>query len=327
MSNENQPISTSKTLNLAQRILQVYEEVDTVIKDDSVSTGGESYSAVTHDAVTRLLHQPIARARIVVVPTQETFELSDFEAKNRYGDLKRSYKVTMKVTATFINADDPADRLSSSAWGYALDSSDKAMGKAYSYALKNIYLKVFLLESRDHEEQRTFEEDLRRFQEAKPDGSTAKAENRPNGHQKGGNRNQGNGGGKVIPPAKANVIPPAGATAAGPAKTVAQASSDLREAMKRIPEKKPYVRQSPATPGEFRITWGPHYEGKKLGELTKEQIEKYMWILQERARTDKIAITPGGPVEEFFECALKLLGDDVNAPAVSDPVDHPQYPG
>jgi hypothetical protein len=38
-----------------------------------------------------------------------------------------------------------------------MDSSDKAMGKAYSMALKYCYLKTFMLESLDEEESRECE--------------------------------------------------------------------------------------------------------------------------------------------------------------------------
>ena len=49
---------TEKTaLNLYQRINEIRKKVDYIQKDKAVSTGGGSYKAVTHDAVTAILRQ------------------------------------------------------------------------------------------------------------------------------------------------------------------------------------------------------------------------------------------------------------------------------
>lgn len=149
-------------LNLAQRILQVYKEVKSVIKDDHVSTGEgkKGYMAVSHDAVTSALHGPMAAAGIIINVTQKDFKLESFEKVKIYNGVQQSttwYLVELKILCTFINVDDPNEQLLSESYGYALDTGDKAVGKALSMALKNTLLKNFMLESLDEEEQRTFE--------------------------------------------------------------------------------------------------------------------------------------------------------------------------
>ena len=146
------------TPNLYNRIIQVYKSVGSIEKDAEVSTGGSnSYAAVSHDAVTKALHGPIAEAGIVCNPTQLECVVSEFtKTVESYGKTitKTMYRADVKAEIEFINADNPSERMVSRASAYAFDSSDKAVAKAYSMACKMIYLKVFMLESADREEER-----------------------------------------------------------------------------------------------------------------------------------------------------------------------------
>lgn len=142
-------------LNLFQRIIKVMEEVKSVHKGVDVSTGynGPSYAAVSHDDVTALLHGPCTRHGIVIISSIESKSLESFT--NNKGNTQ--YKVELNVEMTFINADNPEDRMSVASYAYAFDSSDKAVGKAFSMAVKYPLLKTFMLESLDNEESRDYE--------------------------------------------------------------------------------------------------------------------------------------------------------------------------
>lgn len=147
-------------MNLHQKILTVYKEVRSIVKDGEIEQGNSSYLVVTHDAVTRALHMPLANAGIVCIPNLELCQNSDFEVSkvwNKETTVSKWYRADVKASITFVNADDPQDRFTSNSFAYAFDKSDKAIGKAYSMAIKNIYLKVFMLESVDHEEEREIE--------------------------------------------------------------------------------------------------------------------------------------------------------------------------
>lgn len=152
----------TKPLNIHQRILQVYKEVQTVDKNGKINLPGEgSYKAVNHDDVAALLHMPLANFGILPIPTQSTSKITQWESEKFYNGKpsgkKMNFMFETTVSVKFVNADDPSDFIESSATAYAIDSSDKAPGKAYSYAVKTIMLKVFMLESRDNEESRDFE--------------------------------------------------------------------------------------------------------------------------------------------------------------------------
>lgn len=150
-------------LTLHQKIRKVYEEVTSVVKDSTVPTGKDkSYDAVSHDAVTEVLHGPLSRHGIIVLPSIEQAKVTPFEVVSEYNGnktFKQNYLAEIFIQITFINAEDGSDREIVKGYAYALDTSDKAVGKAFSMATKNAYLKVFMLESKDQEESRDYEKD------------------------------------------------------------------------------------------------------------------------------------------------------------------------
>lgn len=143
--------------NLYQRIIRVYEKVKSVVKDGEIIQGNGSYAVVTHDAVTKALHGPLSEAGIVFVPDMISCETSEFEKTKVWNGQEQKttwYKASVKVSVTLVNSDKPEEKLTTYGFAYAFDTGDKAIGKAYSMAIKNIMLKLFMLESADQEEER-----------------------------------------------------------------------------------------------------------------------------------------------------------------------------
>lgn len=143
----------SKEKTLLQRMLGVMSDVDSVIKNETVNIGRGSYSAVSHDDVARLLHPVFVKHGIVCIPSVTDCEFTQELVKNKYGESVQ-YQCKMTCNVRLVSSDDPSDAIDSITHGFAFDSGDKAYGKAYSYAVKYALLKLFMLESRDAEEQR-----------------------------------------------------------------------------------------------------------------------------------------------------------------------------
>lgn len=141
-------MSDTKPLNLFQRIIQVRKNVGYAQKDKSVSTGGGSYKAVTHDQVTAIVREHMNTYGIVCVPTlvKSLMNPKDEGAKQQRYDATYSFD--------FVNADNPEDRLTIVIESHAMDNADKAPGKALSYAKKYALLKLFEIETGEDEESR-----------------------------------------------------------------------------------------------------------------------------------------------------------------------------
>jgi hypothetical protein len=137
-----------KPLNIYQRINEVRKKAPHIKKDASV----QGYKAVTHDAVTALLHKHLVEFGIVTRQTlSETKLLEAGTTKN--GTIQRM--LDNQYDVDFINIDNPDDRMTVRVQAQAIDTGDKAPGKAMSYAMKYALLKTFNIETGDNEESRS----------------------------------------------------------------------------------------------------------------------------------------------------------------------------
>lgn len=150
----NAPEQITRTLNLFQRINQVRKAIGYVQKDKAVSTGQGSYKAVTHDQVTALIRSHMIDAGIVCYPEL----LASASLPKEEGAKQFRYEATYAFH--FINADDPADRITTTIQAHAMDNADKAPGKALSYAKKYAMLKLFEIETGEDDESRYQESEL-----------------------------------------------------------------------------------------------------------------------------------------------------------------------
>lgn len=133
-------------MNIYQRINEVRKAIGYVQKDKAVSTGGGSYKAVTHDAVTGMVRAALIEHGVVIVPSvvSSVFNPKEPEAKQRL------YEATFQIE--FVNMDEPTDRIVTQQTAHALDNGDKAPGKAMSYATKYAILKLFNIETGESDE-------------------------------------------------------------------------------------------------------------------------------------------------------------------------------
>lgn len=140
-------------MNLLQRIIAIRKALPYIKKDKSVSTGGGSYKAVTHDAVTALAREHMNQYGVVCWPSL----VASKSCPREEGAKQFRYEATYDFT--FANADDPNDHLVIRMEAHAMDNADKAPGKALSYAKKYAVLKLLEIETGEDEESRYAEFD------------------------------------------------------------------------------------------------------------------------------------------------------------------------
>jgi hypothetical protein len=142
----------NKPLNIHQRMAGVMGDVKYILKDKIVKNkhGSEMYRVTSHDTVIREIRPSFIRHGILAVPSVEDHE--------RVG----SNLTILRVRIEFVNIDDPKDYISVTYYGYGIDTSDKGVGKAVSYAVRYAYLKVLSLETGDDPENdnNDFKEEL-----------------------------------------------------------------------------------------------------------------------------------------------------------------------
>jgi len=141
----------SESMNIYQRVNAVRKKIDYIQKDKSVSTGGGSYKAVTHDMVTAIVRQHMIDAGIVCYPSL----VDSASIPKEEGSKQFRYEATYDFH--FVNEESPEDKICIRIQAHAMDNADKAPGKAISYAKKYAILKLFEIETGEDEESRTHE--------------------------------------------------------------------------------------------------------------------------------------------------------------------------
>lgn len=142
-------MSEQKVLNLYQRINEIRKNVEYIQKDKSVSTGGGSYKAVTHDQVTAILRDHLITFGVICIPNLIASKANEYRNPE-----SKQFRYDATYSFEFVNMDKPEERFPIIVESHAMDNADKAPGKALSYAKKMAVLKLFDIESGDDEESR-----------------------------------------------------------------------------------------------------------------------------------------------------------------------------
>jgi hypothetical protein len=120
--------------NIHQRMHAVMTDLDYIEKGDAKVNG--QYRFVSHDQVTSKIHPLLVKHRLLILPSVHEC----LQENNRT-------KITLQLA--IINIDQPGDYVLVQFPGYGIDSGDKGIGKAISYAYKYGLLKTFCLETGD----------------------------------------------------------------------------------------------------------------------------------------------------------------------------------
>lgn len=146
-------------MNLFQRINAVRKAVGYIQKDKSVSTGGGSYKAVTHDQVTAQLRGAMIEHGVVCFPNLVSSVMNP-PMVNVDGTQAKQSRYDATYDFVFVNAEQPEDRITIRIEAHSMDNADKAPGKALSYGMKYALLKLFMLETGEDEESRYQRDDF-----------------------------------------------------------------------------------------------------------------------------------------------------------------------
>lgn len=129
-------------MNLYEKIIAVMQDVRYLQKDDEVDTGKgrKPYKAITEEKVTSTVREAMVKYGIVIVPigmqTSVTTETIG-ERANRITHIDVQYRI--------INAEDPNDFIEAVSSGTGVDTQDKGIGKAMTYAYKYLLLRTFAI--------------------------------------------------------------------------------------------------------------------------------------------------------------------------------------
>jgi hypothetical protein len=140
-------MATKKEVNLHHAMVKVMQEVKNIEKGLTVGSGNFSYKGVSDKDVKQQIGQAMAKNGLTCVPIkfEPTTKIDRWE-EEAYGKVKQKVSVFVEVLATFrITHADTKESIDIVGYGHGQDNSDKAAGKATTYALKNALLYSFLV--------------------------------------------------------------------------------------------------------------------------------------------------------------------------------------
>lgn len=150
-------------MNLFQKMSAITQEISTVAKNLNVDTGGgKGYRAVSEADVLAAV-KPIEN-KYGVYSFPESRRVIDsgeiVTTKTWKGEVQESKRLFLRVETvyTFVNCDDPTERISMTVYGDGVDTQDKAPGKAMTYADKYALLKAYKIQTGDDPDKDASEE-------------------------------------------------------------------------------------------------------------------------------------------------------------------------
>ena len=164
-------MATKKEVNLHHAMVKVMQEVKNTEKGLTVGSGNFSYKGVSDKDVKQQIGQAMAKNGLTCVPIkfEPTTKIDRWE-EEAYGKVKQKVSVFVEVLATFrITHADTKESVDIVGYGHGQDNSDKAAGKATTYALKNALLYSFLVPTGEIDDtDNTHSNDIQQAPKEKP---------------------------------------------------------------------------------------------------------------------------------------------------------------
>lgn len=140
------------TRNLWQRMSAITEGFRGLEKRGTAPKEVGGYPYYTAGDVSALANQLAVKHGVQIVPSviKHRLRIESSVQKQTFRDgttkevTKHAFITQIGLRVTYINVDDPRERDSVEFFGYGIDSQDKSIGKAQTYALKDALMKTFL---------------------------------------------------------------------------------------------------------------------------------------------------------------------------------------
>ena len=130
---------------LYAKMLLVMQDVSYLRKDDTVQTGqGRGYKAISEEKVTSTVGESFRKHGLLVLPVSIEQKREDFEVVRSNGNVAIDRLSTVNVTYKIVDVESGEFELIVSS-GTGMDSQDKGIGKALTYAYKYLLLRTFAI--------------------------------------------------------------------------------------------------------------------------------------------------------------------------------------
>ena len=142
--NNAEQVHTAGTLNLFQKLVEVRKSIGSLHKD--AKGYNNNYKYVTGSQILSKIQDAMNHYNVLLFPKLLTQEVKTREYKTRNGKTVVEYTVFGQMEFTWINADNPTDKLEVPfAYAGSQDDMARALGSALTYAERYFLIKSFNL--------------------------------------------------------------------------------------------------------------------------------------------------------------------------------------
>lgn len=140
-------------MKIQQAILAVMKELPSVSKLKAIRMGGGSYKALSYDDLIEAIQPLFVKNGITMSVSAYDVSVNTQEIPKSDGTTTLNFMVSGTWEVCFATEE---SSIVVKSFGYGLDTSDKADGKAVTYATKSAIMKCFAIQSSDEEEERPY---------------------------------------------------------------------------------------------------------------------------------------------------------------------------
>lgn len=134
-------------MNLFEKLLAITSEIKTVNKKLEVGVGKSKYKAVGEADVLAAVKVLEEKYKVYSYPChREVIDRAILETEKEYdGNITRGNQIFLRIETIyrFVNAENPEESIEITTYGDGIDTQDKAVGKAMTYADKYALLKAY----------------------------------------------------------------------------------------------------------------------------------------------------------------------------------------
>ncbi len=152
-------------MKLFEKIQSVSNEVRAVSKNITVGNGSYGYKAVGEYDVVTAVREAEKKYGLVSMATTELVSQDIIDVKRSNGKEGKDFVDTVKLTLEVVNVEDPKERHSVVAFGRGIDSGDKGLGKATTYARKYDMLNLYKIATGEDPDLQKSKDEERKKQE------------------------------------------------------------------------------------------------------------------------------------------------------------------
>lgn len=128
-------------MNIYEKINKVMQNIEYLTKDDKVEFGTTKYKAISEEKVTTAVRNELVKVGIAIIPIEQEMNVVELIRTDKSVNQRTDVNVKYRIQ----NIDDVNDYIIASSSGSGVDTQDKGIGKAMTYAYKYLLLRTFAI--------------------------------------------------------------------------------------------------------------------------------------------------------------------------------------